>query len=116
MDSFSSLSRRRFLQTAGTTAVASILLKGCLGNPPEPEGSTSTPVNVTPFAGPTPETPIAKLGFIPIFEAAPLIIAQAKGFFAKYGMTEVEVLKQANWGAARDNVEIGASGFASCGG
>ena len=114
MDSFSSLSRRRFLQTAGTTAAASILLKGCLGNPPEPGGGTSgtsgTPVSVTPVPGPSPETTQVKLGFLPIFEAAPLIIAQEKGFFAKYGMTEVEVLKQANWGSARDNVEIGASG------
>jgi bicarbonate transport system substrate-binding protein len=55
-----------------------------------------------------PETPKAKLGYLPIFESAALIIAKEKGFFAKYGMTEVEVSKQANWGAARDNVTIGS--------
>lgn len=55
-----------------------------------------------------PETTKIKLGYIPIVEAAPLIIAKEKGFFAKYGMPDVEVSKQANWGSARDNVEIGA--------
>ncbi len=48
--------------------------------------------------------------YIPIVESAPLIIAQEKGFFAKYGMTGVEVSKQANWASARDNVTIGAAG------
>ncbi|RPH89958.1 MAG: bicarbonate-binding protein, partial [Chroococcales cyanobacterium metabat2.561] len=58
--------------------------------------------------GEAPETTKIKLGYIPIVEAAPLIIAKEKGFFAKHGMPDVEVSKQANWGAARDNVEIGA--------
>jgi bicarbonate transport system substrate-binding protein len=105
------LSRRYFLQTAAATAATSILLKSCVGNPPDPTntGNTSVPTS-TSVSGPVPETTKAKLGFIPIFEAAPIIIAQEKGFFAKYGMTEVEVSKQANWGAARDNVEIGSGG------
>ena len=105
------LSRRCFLQTAAVTAATSILLKSCAGNPPDPTntGNTSVPTS-TSVSGPAPETTKAKLGFIPIFEAAPIIIAQEKGFFAKYGMTEVEVSKQANWGAARDNVEIGSGG------
>jgi bicarbonate transport system substrate-binding protein len=111
----SNLSRRRFIFTAGVSASA-ILLKGCLGNPPDRSGTSSsstsspavTPIALTPET--TPETTKAKLGFIPIFEAAPLIIAKEKGFFAKYGMTDVEVSKQANWGSARDNVEIGSAG------
>lgn len=108
-------SRRKFILTAGISASA-VLLKGCLGNPPEPAGggSTSTPapeaapVSLTPET--TPETTSIQLGFAPIFEAAPLIIAKEKGFFAKYGMTDVVVAKQANWGSARDNVEIGSAG------
>jgi len=105
------LSRRYFLQTAAATAATSILLKSCVGNPPDPTntGNTSVPKSIS-VSGPAPETTKAKLGFIPIFESAPIIIAQEKGFFAKYGMTEVEVSKQANWGAARDNVEIGSGG------
>lgn len=106
-------SRRKFLITAGMAAGSSILLKGCLGNPPEPKGATGTEVNVEPVAltpETTPETSTIQLGFAPIFEAVPLIIAKEKGFFAKYGMTDVQLAKQANWGAARDNVEIGSAG------
>lgn len=107
------LSRRKFLITAGMAASSSILLKGCLGNPPEPSSSSSsTPAvdvaSLTPET--TPETTAVSLGFAPIFEAIPLIIAKEKGFFAKYGMTDVNIAKQANWGAARDNVEIGSAG------
>lgn len=110
-------SRRRFLLTAGASAAGSILLKGCLGNPPEPGGtaaspaggspaSTGSPAALTPET--TPEVTKAKLSYLPIAESAPLIIAKEKGFFAKYGMTEVEVSKQANWAAARDNIVIGS--------
>jgi len=115
MSDFSSLSRRRFLTTASVSAAGAILLKGCAGNPPGATNTTDTTASPATSASPvsaqsTPETTSAKLGFIPIFEAAPLIIAQEKGFFAKHGMTQVEVSKQANWGAARDNVEIGSAG------
>jgi bicarbonate transport system substrate-binding protein len=48
-----------------------------------------------------PEVTKIRLGYLPIVESAPLIIAQEKGFFAKYGMTGVEVVKQANWASAR---------------
>lgn len=114
MTHFSRLSRRKFLYTAGASAGA-VLLKGCLGNPPEPGGQASNSPAASPAAAPVelspeqkPEVTAVKLGFIPIFESAPLIIAQEKGFFAKYGMTDVEVAKQSNWASARDNVVIGA--------
>lgn len=114
MADLSAFSRRKFLLTAGASAAASIVLKGCMGNPPD----TTTSTQASPVveagsgvqAGSEPEVTTAKLGYIPIVEAAPLIIAQEKGFFAKYGMTQVEVSKQANWGAARDNVKIGSGG------
>ncbi|MGH8001275.1 MAG: CmpA/NrtA family ABC transporter substrate-binding protein [Brasilonema sp.] len=112
MTNFSRFSRRRFLLTAGASAAGSILLNGCLGNPPDFGSNTqaqiSSPVKLTPEQ--KPETSKVKLGYIAIIESAPLIIAKEKGFFAKYGMTEVEVSKQANWGSARDNVEIGSAG------
>lgn len=110
-------SRRKFLVTAGVSAAGSIFLKGCVGNPPSqsPTGTGTTPTSPAaspaPVAtGDAPETTQIKLGYIPIVESAPLIIAQEKGFFAKYGMTGVEVSKQANWASARDNVTIGAAG------
>jgi bicarbonate transport system substrate-binding protein len=111
MSQFSNqFSRRKFLLTVGASAAGSVLLKGCLGNPPD----TTTQVqqvsaaNISPAQA--PETPKVKLGYIPIVEAAPLIIAKEKGFFAKYGMTDVELSKQASWGSARDNIEIGSQG------
>ncbi|WP_404785525.1 CmpA/NrtA family ABC transporter substrate-binding protein [Altericista sp. CCNU0014] len=110
------ISRRKFLATTGASAAASIFLKGCLGAPPEdtPGGTAASSPTANPGtgvkAGQEPEVQTAKLGYIPIVEAAPLIIAKEKGFFAKYGMPEVQVDKQANWGAARDNVKIGSQG------
>ncbi|MGV0027283.1 CmpA/NrtA family ABC transporter substrate-binding protein [Phormidesmis priestleyi] len=114
MNRFESVSRRRFLLTAGATAATSVLLKGCVGNPPETATNSQTSPAASPVIsvkpGEEPEVKTVKLGYIPIVEAAPLIIAQEKGFFAKYGMSEVKVDKQANWGAARDNVKIGSGG------
>ncbi len=55
----------------------------------------------------TPETRKATLGYIALTDAAPLIIAKEKGFYAKHGMPDVEVTKQASWGATRDNLVLG---------
>ena len=60
----------------------------------------------SPF--PAPETAKARLGYIALTDFSPLAIAKEKGFFAKYGMTDVEVVKQASWGATRDNLELGS--------
>ncbi len=113
--SFTPLSRRKFLLVASATATTSILLKGCAGEPPsdKPAGSSSAPTVAAGSgvkAGEEPEVKTAKLGYIPIVEAAPLIVASVKGFFAKYGMLDVKIDKQANWGAARDNAKIGSAG------
>jgi nitrate/nitrite transport system substrate-binding protein len=56
-----------------------------------------------------PETTAAKLGYIALMDASPLIIAKEKGIFAKHGMPDVEVLKQASWGATRDNIVLGGA-------
>jgi nitrate/nitrite transport system substrate-binding protein len=55
----------------------------------------------------TPEVRRATLGFIALTDSAPLIIAREKGFFARHGMPEVEVARQASWGATRDNLVLG---------
>src|SRR5258707_9791568 len=57
-----------------------------------------------------PETTKAVFGFIALTDASPLIIAKEKGFFAKYGMPDVEVKKEASWGTTRDNLELGTAG------
>ena len=57
-----------------------------------------------------PETKTAKLGYIALTDSAPLIIAKVKGMFAKYGMPDIAVIKQASWGGVRDNLELGSGG------
>ena len=52
----------------------------------------------------------AKLGFIALTDAAPLFVAKEKGIFAKYGVPDTEVQKQASWGATRDNLVLGGEG------
>src|SRR5689334_9089598 len=61
-------------------------------------------------AGAGPEVAKARLGFIALTDASPLIIAKERGLFAKYGMPDVEVTKQASWAATRDNVVLGSGG------
>jgi nitrate/nitrite transport system substrate-binding protein len=55
-----------------------------------------------------PEVTKATLGYIALMDASPLVIAKEKGIFAKYGMPDVEVSKQASWGATRDNLVLGS--------
>src|SRR4026209_2097684 len=43
-------------------------------------------------------------------DASPLVIAKDKGYFAKHGMPDVDVAKQASWGATRDNLVLGGEG------
>lgn len=48
-----------------------------------------------------------QLGFIPLVDAAPLIVAQAKGFFAGQGLT-VALSREGSWATVRDKVAAGA--------
>ncbi len=56
-----------------------------------------------------PETTKAVLGYIALMDAAALVVAKEKGIFAKYGMPDVDVVKQASWGATRDNLVLGGA-------
>jgi len=86
-------SRRSFLKTATGAAAAGLML---------PRGAWA--------ATATPEVTGAKLGYIALTDSAPLIIALEKGLFAKHGMPDVVVEKQASWGATRDNMALGSAG------
>ncbi|MFN3867879.1 MAG: CmpA/NrtA family ABC transporter substrate-binding protein [Hyphomicrobiaceae bacterium] len=57
--------------------------------------------------GSGPEVKGTKLGYIALTDAAPLVIAKEKGLFDKYGLPDMEILKQASWGATRDNMALG---------
>ena len=57
--------------------------------------------------GAGPEVRGTKLGYIALTDASPLIIAKEKGLFAKHGLPDMEIAKQASWGATRDNMALG---------
>jgi nitrate/nitrite transport system substrate-binding protein len=110
-------SRRKFLTTAGLSTVSAIALNACSGGgeapkttdattKPSPDATATSTPKVS--AADAPETTKAKLGFIALTDSAPLIIAKEKGLFEKYGMKDVEVLKQASWGTTRDNLVLGS--------
>jgi nitrate/nitrite transport system substrate-binding protein len=56
-----------------------------------------------------PEVRKATLGYIALTDSAPVIIAKEKGFYARHGMPDVEVAKQASWGTTRDNIALGGA-------
>jgi nitrate/nitrite transport system substrate-binding protein len=92
-----SFSRRQLLKATGGTAA---LLAAAKLN--FPAGAFAQ--------GAGPEVKAAKLGFIALTDASPLFVAKEKGIFAKYGMPDVEVQKQASWGTTRDNLVLGSEG------
>ena len=47
------------------------------------------------------------LGFVPLTDAAPLVVAQAQGLFAAEGLT-VELSREVSWATIRDKVAVGA--------
>jgi nitrate/nitrite transport system substrate-binding protein len=106
----SQFSRRKFILTAGVSAAASVLTNACSQKSNSEATSTSASPAASVAAGDAPEVTSARLGFIPLTDSAPLIIAKEKGLFAKYGMKDVEVLKQTSWPVVRDNLETGSAG------
>ncbi|MCK1361807.1 CmpA/NrtA family ABC transporter substrate-binding protein [Bradyrhizobium sp. 199] len=91
------LSRRQLLKAASSTAA---LLAAAKLN--FPAGAFAQDAG--------PEVKGAKLGFIALSDAGPLFVAKDKGLFAKYGVPDTDVQKQASWGTTRDNLVLGSEG------
>ncbi|WP_027571153.1 CmpA/NrtA family ABC transporter substrate-binding protein [Bradyrhizobium sp. WSM1743] len=91
------LSRRQLLKATGSTAA---LLAAAKLN--FPAGAFAQDAG--------PEVKGAKLGFIALSDAGPLFVAKDKGLFAKYGVPDTDVQKQASWGTTRDNLVLGSEG------
>ncbi len=53
-----------------------------------------------------PEKTALRLGFMPLSDCAPLIIAYEKGFFTAEGL-DVELCRETSWAAIRDKVGLG---------
>ncbi len=97
------LSRRKILTSFGIAA-STLLLSNC----------TSRPISNQPFqiktdtkVSDSPEVPSVRLGIIPSIEIAPLLVAKNKKLFAKYGMTNVELVPFQSWKSICDRTEIG---------
>ena len=92
------ISRRDLMKSASATAATAALMSAVKAA--FPAGAFAQ------AAG--PEVKKAILGYIALIDASPLVIAKEKGFFAKHGMPDVDVAKQASWGATRDNLVLGS--------
>ena len=60
-----------------------------------------------------PPKRVVKLGFIPLTDCAPLVIAKELGLFAKYGV-DVQLSKEASWAVVRDKILNGELDGAHC--
>ncbi|ADH87732.1 nitrate-binding protein NrtA precursor, periplasmic [Ancylobacter novellus DSM 506] len=96
----SRLSRRSFLKVSAATLGTASLVEAL---------RFSFPGGVPSAYAAGPETTKAVLGYIALMDASPLVIAKEKGLFAKHGVPDVEVVKQASWGATRDNLVLGGA-------
>ncbi len=106
----SNVSRRKFISLAGATAAGTLLINGCSSKVKAGGEKAETTAATTVSGSDAPETDTATLGFIALTDASPLIIAKEKGYFAKYGMKNVKVVKQTSWAATRDNLVTGSQG------
>jgi nitrate/nitrite transport system substrate-binding protein len=85
-----SAARRRLL-TGGAAALGGALLPGWL--PHFAYGAT----------GGAPEKKEVRIGFIPLTDCTPVVVAAVKGFDAKYGI-KIIPSKEASWAAVRDKL------------
>jgi nitrate/nitrite transport system substrate-binding protein len=60
-----------------------------------------------------PQKEVIRLGYIPLTDCAPIIMAKELGLFAKYGLN-VEVQKEASWANVRDKLLTGELEGAHC--
>ncbi len=52
------------------------------------------------------EKPILRIGFVPLTDCAPLVVAQEMGFFTEEGLT-VDLVREGSWAGIRDKVAYG---------
>lgn len=89
--------RRNFLRNSLLMAGAGSFLWGM------PDGASS---NAWASGTDAPEKKDLKLGFIPLTDCAPLVVAVAMGFDKKYGLN-ITLSKEASWAGVRDKLVNG---------
>ncbi|PZV17802.1 MAG: bicarbonate-binding protein [Pseudanabaena sp.] len=97
------LSRRKLLTKLGVAA-STVLLNNCTS-----KSLTNQPfqINADAKVSNIPEVQSVRLGIIPSLEVAPLLVAKNKKLFAKYGMTDVELVPFKSWQDICDRTVIG---------
>ena len=53
------------------------------------------------------EQTTVSIGYIPLSDCAPIVIAQEKGFFAKYGIERVNLCQESSWDAIAEQIVSG---------
>lgn len=102
------LSRRSLLYgLGGFTAATSLAACGVSTknnpNPLRPPAALAIDQVVDPG---TLEKPNLTVGFVPVNDCAPFVVAYEKGFFHKYGLN-VKLSREASWGTSRDGIIFG---------
>ncbi len=96
-------SRRDFFRTSAASAFGAAALMGLVPN--------SIKTNAWAAGSDAPEIVEVKIGFIPLTDCAPIVVAAEMGFDKKYGI-KITPSKEASWAAIRDktvNGELHAS-------
>lgn len=83
--------KRRQVLKYGTLGTASCLIAACQGEFLAPHSGPAGEATFAPL-----EKSNLTLGFLPVADAAPLIVAREKGLFARYGLT-VNLSRQSTW-------------------
>ncbi len=96
------LSRRKLLTTIGVAA-STILLNNCISKSLSIDSFQITPNS---SVSDIPEIQSVRLGFMPSLETAPLLVAKNKKLFAKYGLTDVELVPFKSWQEICDRTEL----------
>lgn len=83
------LTRRQFLKIAAGTGVGlsgAGFLAGCVGDEEEGSSDAAGAVSTSAAGGGEEGFPVVKIGYIPITDATPLLVAHANGYFAEEGL------------------------------
>lgn len=73
----------------------------------------SNQTSVSTSNAPREKGAVIRLGFIPLTDCAPIVMAKELGLFTKYGVN-VEVTKEASWANVRDKILTGELDGAHC--